>query len=159
MYTELFHLHSQLLKAMAHPKRLEIIHLLRDQELGVSQMQEMLGLRQANLSQHLQVLREAQVVVATKTGKQVSYRLAHAHFLQASDLLREVLIDQSIDADAAAELMLSMKDLVPLVHDPICDMRLSPRTASYSEIYHDKQYYFCAEGCKERFLKNPEKYA
>ncbi|MCC6710776.1 MAG: helix-turn-helix domain-containing protein, partial [Candidatus Pacebacteria bacterium] len=47
MYSEVFELHAQLLKALAHPKRLEIIHLIRDQELSVSDIHQMLDLPQA----------------------------------------------------------------------------------------------------------------
>ena len=92
MYNQIFKLHADLLKAISHPKRLEIIHLLRDQELNVSEILTMLGLPQANLSQHLMVLREAGVVVTRKEGKQVYYKVAHVNFIKASDLLREVLI-------------------------------------------------------------------
>jgi DNA-binding transcriptional ArsR family regulator len=158
MYNVIFELHAVLLKAMAHPKRLEIIHLLRDQELCVSQMQEMLGLPQANLSQHLQILRDARVVTAQKNGKQIRYCLAHPLLMQANDLIREVLIDQAVDAKVLEELALTMKELVPLVHDPVCGMRLSPRTAAYVETFQAKQYYFCAQGCRDTFQKDPQSY-
>ncbi len=94
MYHQVFKLHSDLLKALSHPKRLEIVHLLRDQELSVSQIQTMLDLPQANLSQHLMVLREVQVVEFRREGKEIYYQLTHKNFIKASDLLREVLIDR-----------------------------------------------------------------
>ena len=53
MYHQIFAYHTKLLKAMSHPKRLEIIHLLRDQALTVSEIQSMLDLPQpilANIS-------------------------------------------------------------------------------------------------------------
>ena len=56
MYSQIFELHAHLLKAIAHPRRLEIIHLLRDQELPVGDIHTMLDLPQANISQHLMVL-------------------------------------------------------------------------------------------------------
>jgi len=148
-------MHAELLKALSHPKRLEIIHLLRDQKMHVGKIQEMLGLPQANLSQHLQVLRESKVVEAHKNGKHVSYRLAHKNFIKASDLLREVLIQKNKDVD---EFSAKMSDLVPLVHDPVCTMRLSPKTAGFAYKFKGKRYYFCASGCLEKFKKKPEKY-
>jgi ArsR family transcriptional regulator len=66
MYAQLFELHANLLKALSHPRRLEIIHLLRDQELPVTDIYTMLDLPQANISQHLMVLRDAQVVHARR---------------------------------------------------------------------------------------------
>jgi ArsR family transcriptional regulator len=158
MYQKIFKLHSSLLKAISHPKRLEIIQLLRDQELCVNEILEMLGLPQANLSQHLKVLRNAGVVSTRKEGKQIYYELAHKNYIKASDLLREILINKHRNTDLADEFALKMTDLVPLVQDPVCNMRLSPKTASYAKKHKGKKYYFCAEGCLEKFKKKPDKY-
>jgi len=158
MYAQVFNLHAQLLKAMAHSKRLEIIHLLRDKELSVSEIGAMLDLPQANLSQHLQVLRQAEVVSSRRNGQQIYYSLSHPNFIQASDLLRQVLIAQNQNSAITADLMHTLDDLVPLVHDPVCHMRLSPKTAAYLERYQDQTYYFCASGCLKKFRKNPKKY-
>ena len=97
MYHIIFKLHTQLLKALANEKRLEIIHLLRDQELTVSEIQTMLDLKQANLSQHLMVLRKLNVVTTRKDGKEIYYKLSHKNFIKASDLLREILIERHSD--------------------------------------------------------------
>ncbi len=159
MYTRIFSLQSQVYKALANPKRLEIIHLLRDQELTVTQMLDMLDLPQANLSQHLMVLREFQIVKTRKDGKAVYYSLAHPNVISASDTLREMLIDQHRDEEGVAEeLRLKMKDLVPVVRDPVCGMRLSPKTAAYAFKDDRQTYYFCASGCFEKFKNRPEQY-
>lgn len=158
MYQQVFKLHSELLKALAHPKRLEIIHLLRDQRLSVTEIQKMLDLPQANLSQHLQILRDAGVVKTKRSGKQIFYELAHKNFIRASDLMREVLIERYKGNGLADEFTKKMSDLVPLTHDPVCKMRLSPKTASYALKLKGKAYYFCAAGCFGRFKKNPKKY-
>lgn len=158
MYQQVFKLHSQLLKALSHPKRLEIIHLLRDQELSVSQIQSMLDLPQANLSQHLIVLRDAKVVQTRRDGKQIYYQLAHKNFIKASDLLREILIDRYKDDSLADEFTQKMKDLVPLQTDPVCHMRVSPKTAAAVMKHKKTTYYFCASGCKKEFKTNPHKY-
>jgi len=155
MYTRIFSLQSQVYKALANPKRLEIIHLLRDQELTVSQMLEMLDLPQANLSQHLQVLRKFQVVAPRRNGKEVYYKLAHPNVMVASDSFREMLIDQHQDEEEVAEeLRLKMKDLVPVTRDPVCGMRLSPKTAAYAMKKNPHTFYFCASGCRDKFKKN-----
>ncbi len=158
MFQQIFNLHADTLKAMAHPKRLEIIHLLRDQEMCVSDIQEMLGLPQANLSQHLQVLRDSHLVESVKNGKQVFYKLKHPHVIAASDLIREMLVEQCEDSQLANGLALSMKDLLPIVQDPVCGMRISPKTASVGAQYEGHNYYFCASGCYEAFIKNPKEY-
>lgn len=158
MYAELFELHADLLKALAHPRRLEIVHLLRDQELSVGDIHTMLDLPQANISQHLMLLRDIGVVKTRRDGKQIFYKLSSDHFIKASDLMREVLIDRLSDSALSQELSLSMKELVPLVHDPVCQMRVSPKTAGFSHVHGNETYYFCASGCLKKFLQKPEAY-
>ena len=158
MYHEIFELHSELLKALSHAKRLEIIHLLRDQELPVSEIQTMLYLPQGNLSQHLQVLREAEVVKTRKSGKQIYYSLTDKNFVEASDLLRKVLIKRYKDSPLSDEFTKKMSELVPLAQDPVCEMRLSPKTAAFAHKHNGHEYYFCASGCFESFKQNPGKY-
>ncbi|MBP7700551.1 metalloregulator ArsR/SmtB family transcription factor [Candidatus Woesebacteria bacterium] len=158
MYTQIFELQADLLQSLAHPRRLEIIQLLRDQELPVSDIHTMLDLPQANISQHLMILRDAQVVKTRRDGKQVYYSLNNEKILQANDLLREVLIDQYKGTEVADDLTLKMKDLVPVVHDPVCQMRVSPKTASFTYSHQGEDYFFCASGCLKTFKTNPEKY-
>lgn len=158
MYYEVFQEHAEFLKAMSHPKRLEILHLLRNEDLSVTQIQEMLDLPQANLSQHLMVLKDAGVLHSTREGKNIFYKLAHKNFVKASDLIRKVLVEKHKDDDNADEFAKKMSDLVPLTSDPVCGMRLSPKTASFANKYKDAEYYFCASGCLDKFKKNPERY-
>jgi YHS domain-containing protein len=54
------------------------------------------------------------------------------------------------DSSAMAEMM---------VIDPVCRMRIDPATAAAHEIYNGKPVYFCAEGCRRRFLANPAAFA
>lgn len=158
MYSELFDLHSNVLKALAHPRRLEIIHLLRDQKLPVSDIHTMLDLPQANISQHLMILRDAQVVKTQRDGKQMYYELRDPRIIEASDLIRAFLIDQHEDVSDSSELKYSMKELVPLVHDPVCGMRVSPKTAGFHLRHKAQDFYFCASGCLREFNKHPAKY-
>lgn len=158
MYSQVFKLHAELLKALSNPKRLEILQLLRDQELTVSQIQEMLYLPQGNLSQHLHVLRAAKVVSTRREGKSIYYKIAHENFIKASDLMREILIEQHKNDVLISELNKKMTDLVPLAQDPVCGMRISPKTASFAMNFNNNPYYFCASGCFETFNRNPKKY-
>lgn len=158
MYSELFRLQANLLKVLAQPKRLEIIHLLRDQRLNVTEIYSMLDLPQANVSQHLMVMREAGIVTAEREGKAIYYSLANPKIIEASDAIREWLLEQHQAKSDADELILSMKDLLPIVTDPVCSMRLSPKTAGFSTVYNGETIYFCASGCHKLFIKNPKKY-
>lgn len=158
MYQEVFELHAELLKALAHPKRLEIVHLLRDRSLTVGEIQEMLDLPQANLSQHLQILRNAKVVTTKKKGKQIHYRLSHKNFIKASDLLRCVLLEKYKDDKLYTNLKMQMADLLPSEKDPVCGMYLSPKTAAFAHVYEDRDYFFCAAGCYRKFKEKPTKF-
>lgn len=140
MYQQIFELHAAILQALSHPKRLEIIHLLRDQSLSVGEIQAMLDLPQANLSQHLQVLRENHIVTASKKGKQIFYHVSHPNYLKASDLIREVLRQK-----------LPLSDLLPIGIDPICGMKLTPATVAFTHTQNGTTHYFCASGCLEKF--------
>jgi len=158
MYSKVFELHSELLKALAHPRRLEIIQLLRDHELCVADIYSMLDLPQANISQHLMILREAQVVSTKRDGKQIFYKLTNPKIIEATDLLREVLIGQHQGSELAEQFTGNINDIWPLVHDPVCQMRLSPKTASYGAQHQDQHFYFCASGCLKKFTESPDSY-
>jgi ArsR family transcriptional regulator len=154
MYSQIFQLHADVYSALANPKRLEIIQLLRDQELAVGEMQDMLGLPQANLSQHLAVLRDHGLAATRKQGTAIYYRLSHPNLIASTDLIREMLVDRHRgDQDLTEELRLRMKDLVPLTKDPICGMRLSPKTAAAAVKRNSQTYYFCAAGCRDKYIK------
>lgn len=76
-------------QALAHPTRIAIVELLRDEgEVPVSRIYEQLKLEQANVSQHLAVLRSKQIVSGRKDGNQVFYSLRDATLGEVLDLLR-----------------------------------------------------------------------
>jgi rhodanese-related sulfurtransferase len=67
---------SRIGKALASPKRLELLDLLGQAERRVEALAKESSLSIANCSRHLQVLREARLVEARKEGLYVFYRLA-----------------------------------------------------------------------------------
>ena len=102
---EIFKLQAELCKCMADPKRLRIIHELRGGERSVSELAEMLGLKQANTSQHLALLRKTGVVMPRKEGSTVYYRLVNSKVAEACDLVREVIAEQLRGSQQLASLM------------------------------------------------------
>ena len=42
--------------------------------------------------------------------------------------------------------------------DPVCGMKVEERDAAGESTYQENTYYFCSQGCKDAFDKNPEKY-
>lgn len=79
---------ASVFQALSHPTRIAIVEVLRDGELSARVMQDRLGLEQANLSQHLAILRSRQVVVNRKEGNQVFYSLRSPVLLEVLDIMR-----------------------------------------------------------------------
>ena len=65
---------TRLLKALADPQRIRILMLLRNGELCVCQIVEVLGLAPSTVSKHLALLDAADVVQSRKRGRWVLYR-------------------------------------------------------------------------------------
>ncbi|MDB5345049.1 MAG: transcriptional regulator, ArsR family [Schlesneria sp.] len=81
---------AEIFQALAHPTRIAIVELLRDDgETAVTAVYERLELEQANVSQHLAVLRSKHIVVARKDGNQVFYSLRDRALGKVLDLMRQ----------------------------------------------------------------------
>ena len=90
----IYELQAEISKTIAHPLRIAIIHTLKDGEKTVSQLTEKLGASQSNISQHLAIMRQRQIVKTRKEGSTVYYRVASPKISQACDMVREVLLEQ-----------------------------------------------------------------
>ena len=64
------------LRALAHPIRLQIVYGLSEGKCNVCGIAESLGLRPANVSQHLASLRRAGIVQTQRRGQEICYRVA-----------------------------------------------------------------------------------
>lgn len=80
----------QAFKAMAHPTRLQILVILSQAERAVGELGEMLPISQANLSQHLQLLKDKGLLSCRRQGKQVLYRLRDNRLLGLLALARDL---------------------------------------------------------------------
>jgi ArsR family transcriptional regulator len=105
----IYQMHAEICKVFTSPSRLEIINILRDGEKSVGELVEKVGIRQANISQHLAVLREKGVVVLRKDGQNVFYSLANPKIIQACDIMRDVLVEQLKATGELAKTMRSKK--------------------------------------------------
>ncbi len=90
----IYELQAEISKTLAHPIRLAILHNLKDGEKTVNQLTEAVGASQSNISQHLAILRQRQIVKTRKDGTNIYYRVASPKISQACDMVREVLIEQ-----------------------------------------------------------------
>jgi DNA-binding transcriptional ArsR family regulator/YHS domain-containing protein len=151
MYPEIFMRQALWLQALAHERRLEIVSLLFDREVAVGNIYSMLDLPQANVSQHLKVLKEQGIVTTRREGKQIFYRIAD---LRVLDLLAAV---RGLVGGNGAETF-HLDKALPLVHDPVCLMRVSAPLSPFRAEYEGQSYYFCASGCMKQFEKDPKHY-
>lgn len=78
---------AELLRALAHPVRLRIVDLLEGGELCVKRLEQLLGVSQSSVSQHLSRLRYAGLIESERRGHLVCYRLVGAG---AAEVLRAV---------------------------------------------------------------------
>lgn len=90
VYAEL----AKITKALASPHRLEIIELLAQRDYSVEQISIHTSLSVANASQHLQVLKTAQLVDVTRSGNFIHYRLANTNVFKAWKALRELGVER-----------------------------------------------------------------
>jgi ArsR family transcriptional regulator len=86
---------AEILTALAHPSRLEILELLRDGERCVCHLQAVLDQRQAYISQHLNILRQAGLVTNRKEGKRVYYQVSDPQIFEILASLKTFLQTQS----------------------------------------------------------------
>lgn len=84
-------LQAEILKTLANPRRLEIIHRLAQGSCEVGRLAEEIGASQPNISQHLSVLRVAGIVDAERDGREVRYRLTDPDVITACNVMRGVL--------------------------------------------------------------------
>jgi ArsR family transcriptional regulator len=98
----LYERRARICQVLADPKRLRLIDALRDGERSVGELAEALGITYPNVSQHLNVMREAGLVIARRAGTSAHYRLAYPQIAQACDIVRDVLRAQLADMASLA---------------------------------------------------------
>jgi DNA-binding transcriptional ArsR family regulator len=79
---------ADIFQALAHPTRIAILELLGEGELSAGVLIERLGMEQANVSQHLAVLRAKQLVSNRKAGNQVFYSVRDPILIEVLKLMR-----------------------------------------------------------------------
>jgi len=104
-------LQAQVLKILASPRRLDILHRLADGPLEVGRLAQATGASQPNVSQHLSVMRAAGIVEAERDGREIRYRLVDPEVLVACAVMRRVL-ERRVDRLARVADSARMTDLL-----------------------------------------------
>ncbi len=81
---------ARCLKAMSHPLRLKILCVLGTESISVQDIVEQVGTSQSNISQHLAILREKDILGFKKEANRVYYFIDDERMLQLIRMMREV---------------------------------------------------------------------
>lgn len=90
MMTTAYDALAEIGKAYAHPTRLRILNILSHGEACVCHLAAILDQRQAHVSQHLRVLKDAKLVIDRRDGLMVYYRLADVRAAATVSLLKDL---------------------------------------------------------------------
>jgi DNA-binding transcriptional ArsR family regulator len=76
---------AEIFKVLSEPMRLKILECLRDGEKNVTELIQLTGSQQANVSKHLGIMRRAGVVVTRRKGLNVFYSIKEKRFFALCD--------------------------------------------------------------------------
>lgn len=97
--------HAEMCKVFSNPTRLEILNLLRDKEMSVTELIKKTKLSQANISQHLSIMKSKGIVTSNRVGKNIYYKLTNPKIIRAFDIIREVLKERLRKNEKIAKLL------------------------------------------------------
>jgi ArsR family transcriptional regulator len=81
---------ARAMKAIAHPLRLQILCVLGNEEVNVQDIVEAVGTSQSNISQHLAILREKNILRFRRDANRVFYSIGDQRTLKLIGMMREV---------------------------------------------------------------------
>ena len=96
------------LRVVADPNRLRILLLLREEELSVAELQEVLTMGQSTISTHLAQLKQAGLVEDRRTGKNSLYRLTG----DETEVIEGVLAEARKEIEEAAQDQVAVQSVL-----------------------------------------------
>jgi DNA-binding transcriptional ArsR family regulator len=94
MERSIFDIQADFCRAMGNATRLQILHILRERPMTVSEIMAKLELNQSMISRQLSVLRSVNVVVGERHGNEMIYQLTNEKIGEVCDLVRTVLMEE-----------------------------------------------------------------
>src|SRR6202022_1642484 len=118
--TERFDQFARVAQAMASGRRVEIVDVLANGERSVEELSRQVAMSVANTSRHLQILKEAGLVAATRNGTRVQYRLASPVVYQFWVALRSLAAERLPGVKGMVEAYLGSREgLEPISADEL----------------------------------------
>jgi ArsR family transcriptional regulator, virulence genes transcriptional regulator len=108
--TRVFELQADICLALANPKRLQILNLLKNGEMSAGEMVKAMKVAKANLSQHLSILRQKGIVLTRREGTNIYYRIAHPKITEACSIMRGLLMESLKTQGILAERIIAGVD-------------------------------------------------
>ena len=85
------------LKAMGHPLRWKILCVLGNKEMSVGEIVEKIGTSQSNVSQHLDQLRNKNIVKSRRDANRIYYCVRNENLLELIGTMRNVLCHTNLN--------------------------------------------------------------
>lgn len=114
---------ERVFKALGQSTRLKIIFLLNEQKLCVCELEHILGLSQSAVSQHMRILKGADLVNEERKGQWIFYSLNKEAL--SSELLGCVGILEN-GLEAKGKMLREVESLQRLREEPIVECRVTP---------------------------------
>lgn len=135
----LFEQFAQVGKALGSAKRLELMDLLAQGERSVEVLTRRAGLGLTTASNHLQLLRQAGLVVTRKEGTKVYYRLAGSDVVALWAQLRNVASAHLAEVDRARRAYLGGDDIAEVTRDELL-RRLEAGDVTVVDVRPEEEY-------------------
>lgn len=84
-------LETKIYKALAHPARLEIVKTLAMGERCVCELFDESEFTQPNISQHLRILKDADILFSERNSNKLMYRIKHPEVLEIMTLAQKIV--------------------------------------------------------------------
>lgn len=94
---------------LSHPDRIKIIDLLKNREIDVNKIHDVIGISQSRTSQHLKLLKFHNIVEERKEGKHVFYKLKNKNITK---VMQTALQFQMLTMAAEPEVIQTISDLL-----------------------------------------------
>jgi ArsR family transcriptional regulator len=91
---KIYRMQAEICRVLSDPTRIEILDTLKEGEQTVGELVNATGLRQANVSQHLALLRQSGLVSTRRQGTTIYYSLATSAIVEACSITRRLVIER-----------------------------------------------------------------
>lgn len=131
---------AKMIKAMANPRRLEIIDLLGQGEKSVEEIAAETNMTVANASQHLQVLKAENLVEIRREKNFIHYRLAREEIYKSWQNLRELGFERVAEIQKLVNDFREKKNALEAINMDELLKRLKLKNTTLLDVRPEREY-------------------